>query len=236
MKAFQIMKNEVLIINEDKQYIETKDNFKIDGGSLKVTLKKTTTVDGESKIEYIEVTPSTIIYDDNQGHCVVDGEWIDYPQETLDAVINEVDKYISSKIQREYVPPTFEELKAKKAGEIKSIYLEKLYAPAWFTQIMVNPDGSTYEKFVGYDTDQNSQIDFHSSKARAELQGHTLYNIYVNPDNLKEKKFTYHTKEMFARALLEAGEYQEGVYITYYGLCAELEKAKTQEDLEKIIW
>ena len=32
MKVFQIMKGEVLIINADKQYTDTVENFKIDSG------------------------------------------------------------------------------------------------------------------------------------------------------------------------------------------------------------
>lgn len=132
--------------------------------------------------------------------------------------------------------PTLEEVRAAKLQEIKDAYLADLYSPAWFDQTMDAPDGSTTVKHVGYDTDQQSQIDFNSSYERAKLLGHTLYNIYVNPDNLKEKEFTYHTPDMFQRALLAAGAYQEGVYAKYYELKALAELATTKEELAEIEW
>lgn len=133
--------------------------------------------------------------------------------------------------------PSLEELKEAKFTEIKNAYLEELYAPVWFEQTMAQPNGETGpKKYVGYDTDQNSQIDFNSSYKRAQLKGSTLYNIYVNPDDLKEKEFTYHTPEMFDAALLAAGEYQEKVYVKYYTVKAQVEAATTKEELEAIQW
>ena len=32
MRVFQIQKNEILIINDDKQYTDTIENFKLDSG------------------------------------------------------------------------------------------------------------------------------------------------------------------------------------------------------------
>ena len=48
MKCFQILNSEVLIINEEKMYKDSPDNFIIDGGSLQAG----------------EVTLSEVIYDD----------------------------------------------------------------------------------------------------------------------------------------------------------------------------
>lgn len=55
MKCFQILNSEVLIINEEKMYKDSPDNFIIDGGSLQAG----------------EVTLSEVIYDDQQSHAVV---------------------------------------------------------------------------------------------------------------------------------------------------------------------
>lgn len=55
MKCFQILNSEVLIINEEKMYKDSLDNFIIDGGSLQAG----------------EVTLSEVIYDDQQNHAVV---------------------------------------------------------------------------------------------------------------------------------------------------------------------
>lgn len=132
--------------------------------------------------------------------------------------------------------PTLEEERDKKLQELKDAYLADLNAPAWFEQDMEQPDGTSFKKYVGYDTDKDSQVDFHSSKERAKLLGATPYNIYVNPDNLKEKEFTYHTHAMFERALVAAGEYQVGVYTKYYTLKEKADNATTKEELAKINW
>lgn len=132
--------------------------------------------------------------------------------------------------------PTLEEERDKKLQELKDAYLIDLNAPAWFEQDMDQPDGTSFKKYVGYDTDKDSQVDFHSSKERAKLLGSTPYNIYVNPDNLKEKEFTYHTHAMFERALVAAGEYQVGVYTKYYTLKAQAENATSKEELARIKW
>jgi len=133
--------------------------------------------------------------------------------------------------------PTIEEVRDAKLQEIKNAYLEAVSAPAWLNQDCADPNGGEPTmRYVGYDTDQQSQIDFNSSFERAKLKGSTLYNIYVNPNNLKEKEFTYHTPEMFERALLAAGEYQEGVYAKYYTLKAKAEAAQTKEEIAEIEW
>ena len=132
---------------------------------------------------------------------------------------------------------TLEEMRADKHQEIKSDYLKDLYAPFWFNQTMDLPDGTSVEKYVGYDTDKDSLVDFGNSQRRAQLLGSTLYNIYVDPENLKKKEFTYHTPEMFERVFLAAGNYQQNVvYIKYYNLCGKIDEAASKEDLEKIKW
>ena len=133
--------------------------------------------------------------------------------------------------------PTLEDVRKAKLQELKDAYLKDLYAPYWFNQILDLPDGTTIEKYVGYDTDKDSQVDFTNSQRRADLLGHTMYNIYVNPENLKEKEFTYHTPAMFERTLLAVGDYQEQVvYPKYYKLKAQAEAATSKEELANINW
>lgn len=132
---------------------------------------------------------------------------------------------------------TLEEMRADKQNEIKSCYLKDLYAPFWFNQIMDLPDGTSVEKYVGYDTDKDSLVDFGNSQRRAQLLGSTLYNIYVDPENLKKKEFTYHTPEMFERVFLAAGDYQQNiVYTKYYNLCTKIDEATSKEELDLIVW
>lgn len=54
MSVFQILKNNVLIIDGEKQYSDTVDNFLLDSGAVSV--------------------PGSVIYDDDQECCVVDAQ------------------------------------------------------------------------------------------------------------------------------------------------------------------
>lgn len=85
MKCFQLLNDEILIIKEDKMYKDTSDNFIADGGSLQVG----------------EVILSEVIYDDQQSHAVINGDFCDKPITAIEDKINEIDAYISAKATRE---------------------------------------------------------------------------------------------------------------------------------------
>ena len=109
MKVFQIMKGEVLIINADKQYTDTVENFKLDSDLTLENLNE-------------------VIYDSYQECCVVNKEFLEYPNADFDGYIASVDKYITAKAQREYVPPaepTAEEKLQQQAAETKSKLMEQ---------------------------------------------------------------------------------------------------------------
>ena len=102
MRVFQIQKNEVLIINGDKQYSDTVENFKLDS---ELTLKDL----------------NEVIYDNYQECCVINKEFKEYPNANFDNYIDNVDTYIKAKEKREYVPPeepTEEEKLLNKINEI----------------------------------------------------------------------------------------------------------------------
>lgn len=109
MKVFQIMKGEVLIINADKQYTDIVENFKLDSGLALENLNE-------------------VIYDSYQECCVVNKEFLEYPNTDFDGYIANVDKYIAAKAEREYVPPaepTAEEKLQQQAAETKSKLMEQ---------------------------------------------------------------------------------------------------------------
>ncbi|HIX84938.1 MAG TPA: hypothetical protein H9979_10470 [Candidatus Megamonas gallistercoris] len=109
MRVFQIMKNEVLIINNDKQYIDTVENFKLDSGLTLDNLNE-------------------IIYDNYQECCVVNKDFLEYPNADFDGYINNIDTYIAAKTEREYVlpaEPTAEEKLQQQANETKSKLMEQ---------------------------------------------------------------------------------------------------------------
>ena len=99
MKVFQILNDDVLIINGKQQYVDTVANFKADSG--------------------IKTLPVKVIYDDQQRQPVVQQddksqeEWPDYPIAEYDKYIDAIDTYLAAKSQREYVPPTLDELKTQ---------------------------------------------------------------------------------------------------------------------------
>lgn len=86
MKCFQIYKEEVLIINEDKEYKDTLSNFLLDS-------------------ELSSNLPSFIVYDDYQGQCMIEGELKDFPNTEYDELISNIGTYIEAKSKRTYIPP-----------------------------------------------------------------------------------------------------------------------------------
>jgi hypothetical protein len=105
MKVFQILKGQVLIIDGDKQYSDSVDNFKTDAGLAGV--------------------PDLIIYDDNQECCVVDGNFLAYPNTLYQSYIDRIAELIAAKAKREYVAPaepTAEEKLAAAKAQLKADY------------------------------------------------------------------------------------------------------------------
>lgn len=110
MRVFQIQKDEVLIINGDKQYSDTVENFKLDS---ELTLKDL----------------NEVIYDNYQECSVINKEFKDYPNTEFEGYIDNVDTYIKAKEKREYVPPeepTEEEKALAKINEIMAANDEQI--------------------------------------------------------------------------------------------------------------
>lgn len=110
MRVFQIQKGEILIINGDKQYSDTVENFKLDSELLLNNLTE-------------------VIYDNYQECCVINKEFKEYPNVNFDNYIDNVDTYIKAKVEREYVPPvepTEEEKALAKIDEIMAANDEQI--------------------------------------------------------------------------------------------------------------
>lgn len=95
MRVFQILNDEVLIINDKKEYKDSIANFKTDSG---VTTE----------------LPVKSIYDDLQKLPVIQyagqpEDWKSYPVQELETYIDSVQTYLDAKAKREYVAPTEEE-------------------------------------------------------------------------------------------------------------------------------
>lgn len=95
MKCFQIEKNEVLIIDGEKQYTDTVENFKSDSGIQSLPVR----------VWYNDEQPNVVIKQDADSEEI----WKEYPISEYDDYIAAIDEYIAAKEKREYVPPTEEE-------------------------------------------------------------------------------------------------------------------------------
>ena len=105
MSVFQILDGSVLVIDGDKSYSDTVEHFKADAS--------------------VAVTPSSVVYDTKQKCCVVDGDWLDSPNNTYDGYINKIDDLLAAKAKREYVAPkepTEEEKKQVEKDALKADY------------------------------------------------------------------------------------------------------------------
>lgn len=217
MKCFQIMNNEVLIINDKKQYADTPENFVTDGGNLATITAYT---QGE-EAQAVEVTPETVIYDDLQKCCVINDVWYKYPNEVLEAYIAALDTYIAAKDAREYVPPTFEELKQQALNYQYQLYEAQKHAIAWIE------DGSGF----GFDTAPEDQNNWQVALTLIE-NGVTMYKVYTDKNDLSKKSFTQVTEEQMMLAGKKAKAQQIAAYSGFEVIKAKIENCKNESDLK----
>ena len=105
MSVFQIFKNNVLIIDGDKSYTDTVDNFLTDAGAVSV--------------------PESVIYDDAQECCVVDGDFLPYPNSTYSGYCDRIQDLLDAQAKRTYVPPadlTEQERQEAQKASLKADY------------------------------------------------------------------------------------------------------------------
>lgn len=81
MHVFQILNKEVTIIDGDKTYIDSFDNFVDDGGRHDL--------------------PEKVIYDTSQKCCVVDDSFLPYPQKDYEDIIASIDSLQAARDKRE---------------------------------------------------------------------------------------------------------------------------------------
>lgn len=133
MKCFQIEKNEVLIIDGDKQYTDTVENFKLDSGIKSLPVR----------IWYNDEHPNVVVKQDTDSEEI----WKEYPMAEYDDYIAAIDEYLAAKAQREYVPPTFEELKEQALNYQYGEYVKQR-------------DALVYVDGMGFTTDAAGQQDW----------------------------------------------------------------------------
>lgn len=133
MKCFQIEKDEVLIIDGDKQYTDTIENFKAESGIKSLPVR----------VWYNDEQPNVVIKQDTDS----EEEWKEYPIAEYDDYIAAIDDYLAAKEKREYVPPTFEELKEQALNYQYGEYVKQR-------------DALVYVDGMGFTTDSAGQQDW----------------------------------------------------------------------------
>lgn len=210
MKCFQVLNDDVLIIDGQKEYHEDKATFLLDGGTLtpiKVTREGVTEV----------VEPKKVIYDDNQCCCVVNDVFYDYPNDDLDGYIALIDAYIKSKADREYVAPTFEEIVAAKLSELKSTRDTSETEP-------IEYNGNNYD----YDDKARDRIN--AAIIALDITGQSIE--WTTADNTNVAVTAQDLRNIIAAVALRSN----ALHVKYRNLKEQVLACTTAEEVAEIVW
>lgn len=210
MKCFQVLNNDVLIIDGQKEYHEPLETFLLDGGTLgaiKVTHEGVTEV----------VEPKKVIYDDNQCCCVVNDVFYDYPNDDLDGYIALIDAYIKSKADREYVVPTFEEIVAAKLTELKSTRDTRETEP-------IEYNGNRYD----YDDKARDRIN--AAIIALDITGQSIE--WTTADNTNVAVTAQDLRNIIANVAVRSN----ALHVKYRELKEQVLACTTAEEVAEIVW
>lgn len=212
MRVFQIQKDNVLIINDDKQYYDTVENFKLDS---KLTL------DGFSEV----------VYDDNQECCVINKNFKEYPNSMFENYINNIQIYLSAKEKREYVPPkkpTLDELKEAKSQKAGEVFATKRDAIRWVKVDEIH----TY----GFDCASEDITNFLAAytflDTQVEKSNTTMYKVWLDKEN---KGIVELNLEQMSKVFNDVRTSQFKSYAWLEQIQAQINACQSKEDLESIV-
>lgn len=211
MRVFQIQKGEILIINGDKQYSDTVENFKLDS---KLTL------DGFSEV----------IYDNYQECCVVNKEFKEYPNSMFENYINNIQIYLSAKEKREYVPPkepSLDELKEVKLNEAGELFAQKRDAIRWVKVDEIH----TY----GFDCANEDITNFLAAytflDTQVEKSNTTMYKVWLDKEN---KGIVELNLEQMSKVFNDVRTSQFEAYAWYENIKQQINNCQSKEELNAI--
>lgn len=201
MKCFQIEKNEVLIIDGEKQYVDTVENFKKDSGIKSLPVR----------VWYNNEQPNVVIKTDEKA----EEEWKSYPIAEYDDYIAAVDEYMVAKEKREYVPPTFEELKEQALNYQYGEYVKQR-------------DALVYVDGMGFTTDAAGQQDWQIALTLMGDSGQ--YKVYA--EDGKTATLQTVTKSQMIAAGESARVQQLAAYSNFISVRENIKNCQTAEDLQ----
>ena len=201
MKCFQIEKDEVLIIDGDKQYTDTVENFKLDSGIKSLPVR----------VWYNDEQPNVVIKQDSDSEEI----WKEYPIAEYDDYIAAIDEYLAAKAQREYVPPTFEELKEQALNYQYGEYVKQR-------------DALVYVDGMGFTTDAAGQQDWQIALTLMGDSGQ--YKVY--DEDGKTATLQTVTKSQMIAAGEAARAQQLAAYSNFISVRENIKNCQTVEDLQ----
>lgn len=201
MKCFQIEKNEVLIIDGEKQYVDTVENFKKDSGIKSLPVR----------VWYNNEQPNVVIKTDEKA----EEEWKSYPIAEYDDYIAAIDEYMVAKEKREYVPPTFEELKEQALNYQYGEYVKQR-------------DALVYVDGMGFTTDAAGQQDWQIALTLMGDSGQ--YKVYDKDG--KTATLQTVTKSQMIAAGESARAQQLAAYSNFISVRENIKNCQTAEDLQ----
>lgn len=211
MRVFQIQKNEILIINDDKQYTDTIENFKLDSGLSLDNINE-------------------VIYDNYQECCVVNKEFKEYPNSMFENYINNIQIYLSAKEKREYVPPkepSLDELKEVKLNEAGEVFATKRDAIRWVKVDEIH----TY----GFDCANEDITNFLAAytflDTQVEKSNTTMYKVWLDKEN---KGIVELNLEQMSKVFNDVRTSQFEAYAWYENIKQQINNCQSKEELNAI--
>ena len=201
MKCFQIEKNEVLIIDGNKQYADTVENFKADSGIKSLPVR----------VWYNDEQPDVVIKMNDESKEI----WKAYPIAEYDDYIAAIDDYIAAKEKREYVLPTFEELKEQALNYQYGEYVKQR-------------DALVYVDEMGFTTDAAGQQDWQIALTLMGDSGQ--YKVYDTDGKTATLRTV--TKSQMMAAGEAARTQQLAAYSDFIDVRDKIKNCQTAEELK----
>lgn len=211
MRVFQIQKGEILIINGDKQYSDTVENFKLDSGLSLDNINE-------------------VIYDNYQECCVINKNFKEYPNSMFENYINNIQIYLSAKEKREYVPPkepTLDELKEAKSQKAGEVFATKRDAIRWVKVDEIH----TY----GFDCASEDITNFLAAytflDTQVEKSNTTMYKVWLDKEN---KGIVELNLEQMSKVFNDVRTSQFKAYAWYENIKQQINNCQSKEELNAI--
>lgn len=201
MRLFQILNNQVIIVKDEIFYNDTVENYILDEGVVEKN---------EEKI-YVAV------YDSQQDYCEVNGMALPYPNDFFENIIDSIDTLLANKEKREYVAPTFDELKVQKLTELKA------------TRDTLETEPIEYNGNL-FDFDDKARERINAAIIALDVQGADASIDWTTADNADVKVTANDLRMIIAAVAVRSN----ALHTAYRKAKARVEAASTAEEVETV--